>query len=478
MTVRYKKVLLVNTSIDNTYLGPIRPPAGLGYVAQALEDNNIDYDVVDMLLGYKEKDLKEKITSFEPDLVGFSLFTFMHQDAYDLISSLKKLGGFDVVVGGPHVSTLRETVLRDCDAIDFGVVMEGERTLLELCGERPAIEIEGLIHRAENVVTYNGDRGPIRDLDNLSFPRYKKFELNRYMLKEILILSSRGCPYKCIYCAACLVVGRRVRMRSAWNVVNEIVYWHAKGYRRFNFGDDNFTFYRKRVFEFCDLLEKQALSGLDLRCGNGIRADRVDRTMLERMREVGFNYIAFGVEGGNDKILAELKKGESLETIETAISDASDLGFDITLFFLIGSPNETWEDLEDSFALATKYPVLDVRFYNLIPYPNTELFDWVKVNGTFLRDPKEYLNTASVFINEPIFETPELSAEDRMRALKRANEIRRVVLKKAMTRRLKFIGPFAGIAASFFSSERGLEVIRHNRAVRAVAEIVRGRKSS
>lgn len=474
--LRYKKVLLVNTSIENTYLGPVRPPAGLGYVAQALEDTGIECDVMDMLLGYTEKDLKEKIHSYRPDLVGFSMFTFMHCDAYRMIGEVKKIGGFDVVAGGPHVSTLRETVLGDCPAIDYGVVMEGELTLLELCRGGKIEEIRGLIYRKDGEIFFGGDREPIRDLDSLNFPKYQKFETDRYMLKEILLLSSRGCPYKCIYCAACLVVGRRVRMRSARNVVNEIVYWYGRGYRRFNFGDDNFTFYRKRVFEFCDLLEKQNLKGLDLRCGNGIRADRVDRRMLERMREVGFNYIAFGVEAGNDRILAELKKGERLETIERAIGEACDLGYDVTLFFLIGSPNETWVDLEDSFELAERYPVMDVRFYNLIPYPNTELFDWVKEHGRFERQPSEYLNNASVFINEPIFETDELSVEDRIKALDRANAIRRQVLREAMARKLSVIGPFGRVAARFFSSERGLEIIRHNKTIRAVAEMVRGRR--
>ncbi|HEB12838.1 MAG TPA: radical SAM protein [Actinobacteria bacterium] len=476
--MRYQKVLLVNISVPNSYLGPVRPPAGLGYVAQALRDNGIEYDVVDMLLGYSTQDLIARIGQFKPDLVGFSLFTFMHSHAYKTIEAVKKEsgGGFDIVAGGPHVSTLREQVLEECPAVDFGVVMEGERTLIDLCADEAIAKIPGLIHRDGELVVFNGERRPIRDLNDLSFPRYENFELNRYMLKEILILSSRGCPYRCTYCAANLVVGRKVRMRSAVNVVDEIAYWHERGYRRFNFGDDNFTFYSKRVYEFCDELEDRKLEGLDLRCGNGIRADRVDKPMLERMRQVGFTYIAFGVEAGNDRMLAELKKGEKLETIERSIKDACDLGYDVTLFFLLGSPNETWADIQDSLDLAARYPVMDVRFYNLIPYPRTELFDWVSEHNYFVRQPEDYLNDSSVFINKPIFATPELSVEDRVKALEQADRVERRVLRLAMERRLRRFGPLGKVGARYFSTKSGQRILRHNKIIRAIAEQVRGQR--
>lgn len=465
-------------SIPNSYLGPVRPPAGLGYISQALEDHGINHDCIDLLLDYSIADLIDKIKEFKPDLVGFSMFTLGHARAYQLIEEIKsKAGEFDVVVGGPHVSTLREQVLKDCPAIDFGVVMEGEETLIDLADDCPVEKIPGLIRRQGEQVIYNGNRRPISDLDNFRFPRYEKFERDRYMLKEILLLSSRGCPYRCTYCAACLVVGRKVRMRKAESVVDEIAYWYERGYRRFNFGDDNFTFYGKRVYEFCDQIEARGFKDLDLRCGNGIRADRVDRRLLERMRNVGFRYIAFGVEAGNNKVLAELKKGERIETIEQSIKDACDLDYDVSLFFLLGSPGETWADIEDSFHLATKYPVMDVRFYNLIPYPHTELFDWVCNHNYFIRQPDDYLNDASVFINEPIFATPELSAQDRIEALKQAETIRKQVLRTAMERRLRRFGVFGKMGARVFSTDLGLEIIRHNKSVRALAEYVRGMKA-
>ncbi len=474
--MRYSRVLLVNPNIPESYLGSVRPSPALGYLAEILQLKDIEHDVLDMTLGHDFEDLIRKVEDFEPDLVGFSLFTFKHKNAYELINSLKNLRpNLDIVVGGPHVSTLRNEVLRQCQAIDLGVTLEGENTLLELCQGYDLSSIKGLIYRNGNEISYNGDRSFVTNLDELPFPQYEKFELDKYMLKEILILSSRGCPHNCIYCAAKLVSGKQLRIRSAADVVSEIEYWHGKGYRRFNFGDDNFTFYSNRVYEFCDELERRGLKGLDLRCGNGVRADKVDKSLLKRMREVGFRYIAFGVEGGNDKILKQIKKGEKIATIKQAIKDACELGYDVTLFFLIGSPGETWADFEDSIRIAKEFPVLDVRFYNLIPYPHTELYDWVETNGYFIRQPSEYLNDASVFINEPIFQTPELSLEDRKRALEKAEELRRRVLRTGMEKRLQKFGILGKLVARVSSSEWGLRVLRHNKTVRSIAEFVRGK---
>jgi len=119
----------------------------------------------------------------------------------------------------------------------------------------------------------------------------------------------------------------------------------------------------------------------------------VDKELLARMNEVGFYYIAYGVEGGNNQILERLHKGEKIETIERAIKDACDLGYRVTLFFLLGSPGEPKADIEDSIRLATKYPMYDVRFYNMIPFQNTKLYEWVSHNNYFRKDPLQFIGT-------------------------------------------------------------------------------------
>jgi radical SAM superfamily enzyme YgiQ (UPF0313 family) len=386
----------------------------------------------------------------------------------------KKYPGTAIIVGGPHISTLRLEALADANYIDFGVVLEGEETLVELCQGKDLSEIKGLIYYNKNgQLSYNGDRDFIADLDTLTFPRYDNFALNRYFLREIMIISSRGCPHSCIYCPVQLAIGKKLRVRSAKGVVDEIEYWYSRNYRRFNFADDNFTFFKERVYEICDEIQKRNFKNLDLRCGNGIRADRVDKPLLKRMREVGFNYIGLGVEAGNNRILKNLKKGESIENIEETIKNACSLGYDVTLFFLAGSPGETLTDMEDSVKLAERHSVFEARFYNIIPYPGTELFGWLKENGLLLEEPENYLNDASAFSDRPLFETPQMSARERVKAFRYLRKVENRILKRTIRRKLAKFGWLGTLLASFTSVRLAYYFIRHQRFMRYIFEKVR-----
>ncbi len=418
-----KNVLLIKpfyygSHYDNRFL-----PTGLAYISEALSKADIQNKIIDMGLGYRRSELRKEIEEFDPQLIGISMMSFGFKHTYRMIDSIKYIyPHIPIVVGGPHLSTLRKEVLKGCQGTDYGVTLEGEDTIVELCRDNKAIEsIKGLIFRNnKGNIIYNGDREFIKDLDQNGYPTYAKVELGKY-IRFMNIVTSRGCPYDCIYCPVHLAIGRKLRTRSSKSVVNEIRHWYDRGYREFGIADDNFSLVRRRVWEICDEIESQGLEGLKISCGNGLRADTVDRSLLARMKDVGFSDIAFGVEAGNNKVLETLCKGEKIETIESAISDACDLGYRVTLFFLLGSPGETRADIEDSLRLATKYPVYDVRFYNLIPFPNTELYEWVKNNNYFRKDPVKFISEASHWVNDPIFETPELSISERRKLYKLAN---------------------------------------------------------
>lgn len=258
-------------------------------------------------------------------------------------------------------------------------------------------------------------------------------------------------------------------------MVDEIEYWYKRGYKKFSFVDDNFTFYNDRVYEICDEIERRGLKSLKFSCANGIRADRVNRHILTRMKEVGFYYIAFGVEGGNDKILKNLKKGETMEVIRRRIKDACDLGYEVMLFFLVGSPGETWKDFEDSVALAKEFPVWDVRFGNITPTPRSELFDWLLENNYFLYKPEDYLNTITALSNEPIYFIPEMSVKERKKAFEYGERIRKGVLKKAFVRKMGKYRFLARIIAPFAVANWTLKLIMRFRLLLVIAEKVRRR---
>ena len=162
---------------------------------------------------------------------------------------------------------------------------------------------------------------------------------------------------------------------------------------------------------------------------------------MTRMRSVGFKYLAFGVESGSERILKGIRKGESLGAIRRSIRLACELGYEVALFFIVGFPGETWSDIEQSVELARSFPVVDAKFFNLLPVPGTELFRWVSDNGYFTTPPEEYLNQPSHWQNDarwdskPVFATPELPSRQRAKALAYVARAQREIRREAQARR-------------------------------------------
>ncbi len=454
--MRFTKVLLITPPVKSK-IGPIRPNIGLGYIAQVLEDHNIEYDILDMLLGYKFIDLKNKIEKFKPQLIGISMFSNGYKTAYEILAKAKALfPSIFIVAGGPHISCMKKTVLEQCDAIDYAIYLEGEFPLLELCRGAESALIPNLIYRKNGALVENQQADFIKELDMLPFPRYSKFEISRY-IEEKSLISSRGCPYQCIYCAVKRVTGMAVRLRSPNAIVDEIEYWYLKGVRQFSFQDDNFISYKKRLMEICDEISNRQIKGVFFRCA-GARADKLDKDILEKMVAIGFKTIAIGVEVGNDRMLKIIKKGETFENIDRGVKLAAASGMDVYLNFLAGSPFETEEDIHDGVRFALKYPIFYAEWANIIPYPGTELYDWVKQQGYLLKDPSEYLNSISTGAEDPVFETPELPLLKRRKILRYLKTVRKKILQRSLARRLRSRG-IPGIISELLAYIVGSEML-------------------
>ncbi|MBU0881764.1 MAG: B12-binding domain-containing radical SAM protein [Candidatus Omnitrophica bacterium] len=429
--MRFNRVLLVQAKYDSAFSNVF--PAGIGSLSETLDHEGLTNDVFDLNVKRNtEGMLHDKIRHFKPDLIGFSMMSLNYKYNYGVIERLKAIfKDVKVVVGGAHLSTIRKEVLENCKAIDYGVTLEGEHTLLELMkGDEDEPDIKGLLYRDAGRIIYNGDRPFIQDLDSLPYPRYKKFNKSDYSTL-VSLFSSRGCPFECTFCPTKLAIGRRFFTRSAKSVVDEMQYHYDLGYRDFTFRDDNFTLVRDRVYEICDEIEKRSFRDIYLMCDAGVRADKVDRDILKRMKDVGFKMVAIGVEAGNDRVLKIIKKSETIAEIDRAIKTACELDYIVELFLLIGAPGETWKDFEDTLSIATRYPVMITSFYHILPYPNTELFDFVKSNNYLLRSYEEYLNDGSQRVNTPFFATPEFSYELRKKAFNYAYKVTSKHVKKA-----------------------------------------------
>lgn len=448
--MRFNKVFLVSPPSSSRY-GGLRVPAGIGYIAQALQINKIKYDYMDMRLGYSFKHLRNALLKFRPNLVGISMITLEYKNTYRMIAYIKEiLPSTKIVVGGHHVTILKNLVLEECLGIDFGVVADGERTIVDLCENNIAYaDIKGLMFRDKEQIVFSGERSPLDNLDKYTFPRYEKFTLNKYS-KQIPIHSSRGCAFQCTFCPN-KILGRKYRTKSIGYFVDEIEYWYKKGYKQFAIDDDNFTLNKKRAHEICDEIERRELKELFIRCSNGIRADGMDRQLLKRMKQVGVREVGFGVDGGNNKILSYLKKGETIEKIEEGIRIACELGLDVKIFIIVGTPQEEKADIEDSIRLARKYPVARVNFNNAIPYPGTEMFDYIKEHNLFIIPPEKYLNEITEEKPVPVFETPNLKRVERVRLLKRCHQVEKEVMKNTVIRRFRRF-PLIGILIKYFFS--------------------------
>lgn len=409
---------------------------GIGYLSEMLSKHDIPNSVFDFRLGYTLEDLNVKIKSVEPDLVAVTVPSTYRRDLpYRIVEFLKGNGGdYDVVIGGPHVSMFGKVALEECGA-DYGIMYEGEYALLELCQGKNLKEIRNLIYRDGAKLIQNPPRPFVHDLDQILFPRYEKFEIEKYTEESIPIITSRGCPYQCIFCTTGSM-GKFYRRRSAQNVVDELSFWFDKGRRVFDFLDDNFTLDKNRVYQIFDLIEERNLKGLQLAASNGVRADRTDRDLLKRMREGGFHYICFGVESASNKILKRIKKGCNIEKMKEAIKNACDLGYDVGLFFMVGHPEETAKDVEESIKMALKYPIAMAKFLNIIPYPGSELFHWVEKNGYFVGDWRKNLTYAMHLDEEPFYATPEFPLEERRKMLRRTAKVWRETKRRHVERKM------------------------------------------
>jgi len=223
-------------------------------------------------------------------------------------------------------------------------------------------------------------------------------------------------------------MGVNYRFRSPENIFEELKYFYFKrNINYFNFIDDNLLVKKDRIIKLCELILKNNLK-LKLRT-TGIYAKYVDYDTLNIMKKAGFYYFLFGVESANNHILKNIHKGETIEDIQKAIKIAKDLDYNIGSGFMIGQIGETEEDCRRSFKFALENNIDYVDFYNIIPYPGTELYEICIKNKYLLYPMEKYLNEITTRVNKPIFETPELSKKQRKKLFKEGFKIHKLIYK-------------------------------------------------
>lgn len=330
------------------------------------------------------KEISETICSFNPGIVGISVWTTFAASAFTIASIIKRINkDLPVIMGGPHVSIKHDEVIKICPDVDFLVRGEGEESFLELVEKlqgRDEVKIEGLrdikgiTYRRNDTLIHNPDREFIQNLDVIPFPaRDLLLNSGSYSSEDMgLLMTSRGCPYNCSYCATS-IWKRKIRYRSIDNIVEEIkLVIDAYGTRQFTFKDDSFTVNRKRVLEFCDKLIKENL-GINWDCNT--RVDVVDEELLKKMKAAGCNGIKVGIETGSQRVLKLVNKRTTLSQAREAASLFRQVGIHWTGYFMMGLPSETKEEIYQTlkFMKELKPDFASLSVYE--PFPGTNLFD-------------------------------------------------------------------------------------------------------
>jgi radical SAM superfamily enzyme YgiQ (UPF0313 family) len=428
------KIFLVNVYYQESGYGDKLnfPPVGLGYISEFLDVKGVDHQVFDMGIGEKIEDILAHIRLTLPSFVGISISSLQIGKTAEIIKSMKRVSpSTKVVVGGPHVTTQGVKIFADIPEVDYGIVGEGEESFYELVSGKPDAIIPGLVYKEGNDAKAN-ERRITENIDIIPFPRFKRFKLDQYGTKAIPILSSRGCPFKCIFCQQSSLLSKSWRGTSARYFVDAIKYWGERGVREIHVVDDNFAYDLPRLKQIADLYEKEDVSAIKLSLIGGVRISSSTPELLSTLKRLGVDYISFGVEAFDDEVLRFIKKGTTVAQIDERVKCACDMGFRVRLFFIIGFPYQTREQLRKTYKFVLKYPVYQVRFFNLIPYEHTFLKEWLDEHGTFIHSPEVYMDDFKAYQEIPVFEAEHtMTAEERTAELKVADRFANLVTERA-----------------------------------------------
>lgn len=363
---------------------------GLGYVASSLKKkSDCKFKVLDLnnFGNHWARVLQEAHTLEELSAIGVSLNVGSMHAIPALLHKIKELyANAKIFLGGSHVTIHYRKLLKDFSQfVDFAVVGETENTISDIVGclnaRKELSSIPGVVLTEDAGKEICCNR--IDDIEDLELPDYECFESvrqNNYSMEYYPIMTSRGCPYSCTFCAGPKISGSKWRFRSPESVVDEIEF-SLKKYKTRNLEifDDNFLLDKERVMKIMEMILERNIK-MRFRFGNGVRADKLDEENIEIMKRAGLYEVGMGIESADPEIFNSIKKGESFDKIEKAIKLLRKYDIHLGGSFIIGLPGATLEKDMKSIKFANRmgFNWRHTAWCYFTPYPSTEAYEVIR----------------------------------------------------------------------------------------------------
>lgn len=387
------------------------PPLGLISIGGYLKMHGYNVKIIDLFTNHMKKaEFLKTLEIMKPDMIGISTYTENFNAVIQLTKLIKSnCNNCIVVLGGAHVTFLPDEAIQ-YESVDYISRGEGEMMFVELLeslnyGTLSINDILGLSYKSGGKVIHNPDRKYIEKLDCLPWAELDKIAIRDYDIKQ-LIITSRGCPGRCIYCASAALAGTHYRNRSAENVFSELHYkYFVKGEKYFAFLDDTFTASKKRLYKFCDYLKKAKMD-IVWRCDS--RTDILSEEMIDKITDVGCTSVHIGIESGSQEVINKINKHINLEKSERLLAYMSQKGVQVMCSFIIGHHCDTHETIKQTIDMAIRFK----KNYNATvgvsintPFPGTYLYNHLETLGLSL----EIKNWSSFDLVQAVFSSSNLT---------------------------------------------------------------------
>ncbi len=390
-------VLLIKPPCEHSVL----PPLGLGYLSSALKKQGISSKIIH---GSKDNlDVSEVMRIIEEqnfNIIGVSCCSNDHLWLLELARNLENRPDVSLIVGGAHATGLSGRLMELIPRINFIIRSEGEVAFPKLIKALKNVNInDATLSLIQNLVWKDSadelKENPlerIEDLDSIDFPDWEQMKPSEYasfaphggFAKAYpvgQIITTRGCPYACNYCAGSLMHGRKIRKRSAESIIEEMEYlMKVHGVKEFHIEDDNFTFNKDHVFDLCRGIRQKNLKAF-FTLPNGVRLDKLDDEILGELKATGFYSFSIGIESGSQETLKRMSKALDLSLVRDTIVRIRKYDFELKGYFMIGYPGETKNDIIETIQYAKSLDLDRAYFTMYIPLPGTKDFQMLEQLG-------------------------------------------------------------------------------------------------